>query len=84
MVKTLTDKLPLCPDSVHGPAMCSYCETAIKNNEGALDDSRRRAILDALSSIDLGLTEKEQRAMGRCLAYFDHFSGTENGTHKEN
>ena len=57
--------------------MCSYCETAIKNHEGNLGDSRRIDVLDALSSIELGLTEKEQRAMGRCLAYFDHFNNAE-------
>jgi hypothetical protein len=53
--------------------MCSYCETATKNAEGNISDSRRNTILDALSSSELGLTEKEQRAMGKCLAYFDHF-----------
>jgi len=63
--------------------MCSYCETATANDEGNLGDSHRRDVLDALSSADLGLTSKEQRAMGKCLAYFDHFNDadtvTENG-----
>jgi hypothetical protein len=57
--------------------MCSYCETAVKNDEGNLSDNRRQHILDALASADLGLTEKEQRAMGKCLAYFDHFHKAE-------
>jgi hypothetical protein len=73
MTTTLTAQTSLCPDLVHGTAMCSYCETAIKNTEGNISDNRRNAILDALSSSELGLTEKEQRAMGKCLAYFDHF-----------
>lgn len=54
--------------------MCSYCETATANDEGNLGDSRRGDVLDALPSADLGLTEKEQWAMGKCLAYFDHFN----------
>jgi hypothetical protein len=57
--------------------MYSYCETAIKNDEGNLSDNRREHVLDALASPELGLTEKEQRAMGRCLAYFDHFNNAE-------
>jgi hypothetical protein len=57
--------------------MCSYCETATKNDEGDLSNNRRKDVLDALSSADLGLTEKEQRAMGKCLAYFDHFNNAE-------
>jgi hypothetical protein len=57
--------------------MCSYCETAIKNHEGNLGDDRRKHILDVLASPDLGLTNKEQRAMGKCLAYFDHFHSSE-------
>jgi hypothetical protein len=77
MIVPLPDQTPLCPDFVHGAARCSYCETATKNDEGNLSDNRRRDVLDALSSIDLGLTEKEQRAMGKCLAYFDHFNNAE-------
>jgi hypothetical protein len=77
MIVLLPDQTPLCPDFVHGAAMCSYCETATKNDEGNLGDNRRRDVLDALSSIELGLTEKEQRAMGKCLAYFDHFNSVE-------
>jgi hypothetical protein len=64
----------LCPDMVPGAATCSYCETDSKNHDGKLDDSRRRNILNALSCAELGLTEEEQTAMGRCLAYFDHFN----------
>ena len=71
------DQTLLCPDLVHGVAMCSYCETATKNAEGNISDNRRNAILDALSSSELGLTEKEQRAIGKCLAYFDHFGNGE-------
>jgi len=77
MIVLLPDQTPLCPDFVHGVARCSYCETATKNDEGYLGDSRRKDVLDALSSIELGLTEKEQRAMGKCLAYFDHFNNAE-------
>jgi hypothetical protein len=70
----------LCPDFEHGAAMCSYCETAIENDEGNLGDNRRNHVLDALASPDLGLTDKEQRAVGRCLAYFDHFHNEEADT----
>jgi hypothetical protein len=77
MTMTPSSEVPLCPDFEHGAARCSYCETAIKNNEGNLGDNRRKDVLDALSSPNLGLTEKEQRAMGRCLAYFDHFNNAE-------
>lgn len=57
--------------------MCSYCETATNNTEGNLSDNRRRVVLGALSSANLGLTEKEQKAIGKCLAYFDHFNNAE-------
>jgi hypothetical protein len=57
--------------------MCSYCETATTNTEGNLGDNRRRVVLDALSSANLGLTEMEQKAIGKCLAYFDHFNNAE-------
>ena len=77
MTLMVPDEAPLCPDFVHGAASCSYCETAINNTEGNLSDNRRRVVLDALSSSNLGLTEKEQRAIGKCLAYFDHFNNTE-------
>ena len=73
MTTTSIIHAPLCPDFEHGAAMCSYCETAIKNHEGNLSDDRRKHILDVLASLDLGLTDKEQRAIGKCLAYFDHF-----------
>lgn len=74
MIAPLIEETSLCPDFVHGAATCSYCETATANAEGDLSNSRRRAILATLSSPELGLTEKEQEAMGRCLAYFDHFN----------
>ena len=43
-------------------------------DEGNLSDNRRRDVLDSLSFTDLRLTEKMQRAIGKCLAYFDHFN----------
>jgi hypothetical protein len=57
--------------------MCSYCETATKNVGRDISDNRRKAILEALSSSELGLTEKEQSAIGKSLAYFDHFDNAE-------
>lgn len=74
MIVPLTEGTSLRPDYVDGAAICSNFETATANAEGNLSDIRRRAILDTLSSAKLGLTEKEQRAMGKCLAYFDHFN----------
>jgi hypothetical protein len=74
MANTRVDPIALCPDSVHGTAMCSYCVVATKNRDGKLDDGRRKNILNALSSIELRLTEEES---GRCLAYFDHFNRPE-------
>jgi hypothetical protein len=73
MTTTPSSQTPISPEVEQGAAMCSYCETAIKNHEGNLSDDRRKHILDVLASLDLGLTDKEQRAMGKCLAYFDHF-----------
>ena len=61
------DEAPLCPDFVHGAAACSYCETATNNTEGNLSDNRRRVVLGALSSANLGLTEKEQKAIASRL-----------------
>ncbi len=41
-------------------------------------------ILDTLSSPTLGLTEREQMAVGKCLAYFDHFNGADCDEHRKN
>ena len=60
--------------------MCSYCAALIDYNTGIAggrSEARRMDILDTLSSPSLGLTEQEQMAMGKCLAYFDHFNGAD-------
>jgi hypothetical protein len=78
MATTLSHTKSLCPDLIHGAAMCAYCASLLDLDVGIAGGSselRRMGILDALSSSSLGLTEKEQTAMGRCLAYFDHFNG---------
>jgi len=58
--------------------MCSYCAAVLDFNTeitGGSAEARRMDILDTLSSSSLGLTEQEQMAVGKCLAYFDHFNG---------
>ena len=60
--------------------MCSYCSAILDFNTetaGGPSEARRMDILDALSSSSLGLTEREQMAVGKCLAYFDHFNGAD-------
>jgi hypothetical protein len=60
--------------------MCSYCAAILDFNTeiaGGSSEARRMAILDTLSSSSLGLTEPEQMAVGKCLAYFDHFNGAD-------
>jgi hypothetical protein len=85
MATTLSQPESLCPDLVHGAAMCSYCASLIELDAGiggGSSEVRRMDILDALSSSSLGLTEKEQMAMGKCLAYFDHFKGADHNQHR--
>jgi hypothetical protein len=80
MEKILSHPESLCPDLIHGAAMCAYCSSLIDLDigiAGGNSEVRRMDILDALSSSSLGLTEKEQFAMGKCLAYFDHFNGAD-------
>jgi hypothetical protein len=65
--------------------MCSYCASLIDLDAGIAGGSsevRRMDILDTLSSPSLGLTEREQMAMGKCLAYFDHFNGADCDEHR--
>jgi hypothetical protein len=60
--------------------MCSYCAAVLDFNTemaGGSSETRRMDILDTLSSPSLGLTEREQMAVGKCLAYFDHFNGAD-------
>lgn len=79
MATNLVHPTSLCPDLVHGAAMCAYCSAILDFNTGMTggsSEARRMDILDALSSPNLGLTEREQMAVGKCLAYFDHFNGS--------
>jgi hypothetical protein len=85
MATTLSQPESLCPDLVHGAATCSYCSAVLDFNSeiaGGSSAVRRMDILDTLSSPTLGLTEKEQMAVGKCLAYFDHFNGADCDEHR--
>ena len=65
--------------------MCSYCAAILDFNTeiaGSSSETRRMDILDTLSSPSLGLTEREQMAVGKCLAYFDHFNGANCDEHR--
>jgi hypothetical protein len=80
MATNLVPPTSHCSALVHGAAMCAYCSAIFDfNTEMTVGSSeaRRMDILDALSSPDLGLTEREQMAVGTCLAYFDHFNGSD-------
>ncbi len=60
--------------------MCSYYSALFELQtkiSGSSSAARRMDILDALSSPTLGLTEREQMAVGKSLAYFDHFRTAE-------
>jgi hypothetical protein len=62
--------------------MCAYCSAILDFKTemvGGSSEARRMDILDMLSSSSLGLTEREQMAVGKCLAYFDHFNGSDCG-----
>jgi len=85
MATNLSHPASLCPDLVHGAAMCSYCAAILDFNTemaGGSSETRRMDILDTLSSPSLGLTEREQMAVGKCLAYFDHFNGADCDEHR--
>jgi hypothetical protein len=80
MATNLSQPASICPDLVHGAAMCSYCAAILDFDTeiaGGSSEARRMGILDMLSSSNLGLTEQEQMAVGKCLAYFDHFNGSD-------